>query len=82
MKIRHVVFSHRIGLRWYFVDTEKPYKGASYFLSLNPLDIKYLFYGIYILYLRTLSSILYLLHSRYSTIHISRIYSSSNNTYL
>ena len=45
MKLRHVVYSHREGLRWYFVDTQRPEKGAYLFLSLNPLDIKYLIYG-------------------------------------
>lgn len=48
MKVRHVVYSHREGLRWYFIDTQNPEKGL-YFLSLNPLDIKFLFNGIYIL---------------------------------
>ena len=24
MKIRHVVYSHREGLRWYFIDTMNP----------------------------------------------------------
>ena len=43
--IRHVVYSHREGLRWYFIDTMKPNEGPSYFLSLNPKDIKYLIYG-------------------------------------
>lgn len=42
MKIRHVVYSHRDGLRWYFMDT---YTKNMYFLSLNPLDIKYLILG-------------------------------------
>ena len=45
MKLRHVVYSHREGLRWYFIDTQRPEKGAYLFLSLNPLDIKYLIYG-------------------------------------
>lgn len=45
MKIRHVVYSHREGLRWHFIDTQNPEKGTSYFLSLNPLDIKYLILG-------------------------------------
>ena len=45
MKLRHVVYSHREGLRWWFIDTQRPEKGASLFLSLNPLDIKYLFRG-------------------------------------
>ena len=49
MKLRHVVYSHREGLRWYFIDTQRPEKGAYLFLSLNPLDIKYLFRGIYLL---------------------------------
>jgi hypothetical protein len=45
MKIRNVVYSHREGLRWYFIDTTKPEKGVSYFLSLDPRDIKYLILG-------------------------------------
>lgn len=45
MKLRHVVYSHREGLRWYFLDTQRPEKGAYLFLSLNPLDIKYLILG-------------------------------------
>lgn len=45
-KIRHVVFNHYEKLRWYFVDT-KTHK--LYFLSINPLDIKYLQNGINIL---------------------------------
>lgn len=49
MKLRHVVYSHREGLRWYFIDTQHPEKGAHIFLSLNPLDIKYLLYGVNIL---------------------------------
>ena len=48
-KLRHVVFSHRKGLRWYFIDTQRPEKGAYLFLSLNIFDIKYLFNGIHIL---------------------------------
>ena len=43
MKIRHVVYSHREGLRWWFIDTQT---GRKYFLSLNPLDIKYLVNGV------------------------------------
>ena len=39
MKLRHVVYSHREVLRWYFIDTQRPEKGAYLFLSLNPLDI-------------------------------------------
>lgn len=46
MKFKHVVYSHRDKLRWYFIDTQDH---EYYFLSLNPLDIKYLFYGIFIL---------------------------------
>lgn len=46
MKIRHVVYSHRDGLRWYFVDTMTQRK---YLLSLNLSDIKYLKYGVNIL---------------------------------
>lgn len=46
MKIRHVVYSRREGLRWYFVDTLTK---REYFLSLNPADIKYLLNGINIL---------------------------------
>ena len=50
MKLRHAVYSHREGLRWYFLDTQRPEKGAYLFLSLNPLDIKYLIYeGIHFL---------------------------------
>ncbi len=49
VKINRVVYSHREGLRWYFIDTQNPEKGAHLFLSLNPLDIKYLFNGIHIL---------------------------------
>ena len=49
MKLRHVVYSHREGLRWYFIDTQRPEKGAYLFLSLNPLDIKYLFGGVHLL---------------------------------
>lgn len=46
MKIRHVVFSRYEKLRWYFVDTLTK---REYFLSVNPLDVKYLIYGINIL---------------------------------
>ena len=46
MKIRHVVYSHREGLRWWFIDTQT---GREYFLSLNPLDIKYLLNGVNVL---------------------------------
>lgn len=46
MNIRHVVYDHREGLRWYFVDTQTK---RLYFLSLNPMDIKYLLYGVNIL---------------------------------
>lgn len=50
-RIRHVVYSHREGLRWYFIDTKKPEEGPSYFLSLDPRDIKFLIYGgIYFLF--------------------------------
>jgi hypothetical protein len=49
LKINRVVFSHRDGLRWYFIDTQHPEKGAHLFLSINPMDIKYLFNGIHIL---------------------------------
>ena len=49
INIRHVVFSKRERLRWYFVDTQHPEKGPHLFLSLNPFDIKYLLNGIYIL---------------------------------
>ena len=41
-RIKHVVYSHRDGLRWYFIDTERPHIGPSYFISLNPKDIKYI----------------------------------------
>ena len=46
MKIRHVVYEYRNGLRWFFVDT---YTHKRYFLSLNPKDVIYLIYGINIL---------------------------------
>lgn len=46
IQIKHVVFSHYEKLRWYFMDTKTK---KLYFLSVNPLDIKYLFYGIYVL---------------------------------
>lgn len=46
MNIRHVVYDRREGLRWYFVDTQTK---KQYFLSLNPMDIKYLIYGVNIL---------------------------------
>ena len=46
MNIRHVVYDRREGLRWYFVDTQTK---RQYFLSLNPMDIKYLLYGVNIL---------------------------------
>ena len=49
IKIKRVVYSHREGLRWYFIDTQNHEKGAYLFLSLNPLDIKYLLNGIHIL---------------------------------
>lgn len=49
IKLRYVVYSHRKGLRWYFIDTQRPEKGAYLFLSLNPLDIKYLRYGVHFL---------------------------------
>ena len=49
VKINRVVYSHREGLRWYFIDTQNPEKCAYLFLSLNPLDIKYLLNGIHIL---------------------------------
>jgi hypothetical protein len=46
MNIRHVVYDRREGLRWYFVDTQTK---RQYFLSLNPMDIRYLLYGVNIL---------------------------------
>lgn len=49
IKLRHVVYSHQKGLRWYFIDTQRPEKGAYLFLSLNPFDVKYLKYGIHFL---------------------------------
>lgn len=49
IKLRHVVYSHRKGLHWYFIDTQRPEKGAYLLLSLNSLDIKYLFGGVYLL---------------------------------
>ena len=49
-RLKRVVYSHREGLRWYFIDTENPDKGPAYFLSLNPKDIKYLILGgVYLL---------------------------------
>ena len=41
IKLRHVVYSHRKGFRWYFINTQRPEKGAYLFLSLNIFDIKY-----------------------------------------
>ena len=49
MRVKHVVYSHREGLRWWFVDTKRPEGGPKYFLSLDPRDIKYLLNGIHIL---------------------------------
>ena len=49
IKLRHVVYSHRKGLRWYFIDTQQPEKGAYLFLSLNIFDVKYLKYGVHFL---------------------------------
>lgn len=46
--IRHVVFSHRKGLRWYFKLTEL--KGI-FIISLYPWDIRLLKYGLYLLIL-------------------------------
>lgn len=46
MNIKHVVYDRREGLRWYFVDTQTK---RQYFLSLNPMDIRYLLYGVNIL---------------------------------
>jgi hypothetical protein len=46
MNLRHVVYDRREGLRWYFVDTQTK---RQYFLSLNPMDIRYLLYGVNIL---------------------------------
>ena len=46
IKIRHVVYSYREGLRWWFIDTQT---SREYFLSLNPLDIKYLLNGVNVL---------------------------------
>lgn len=46
IQIKHVVFSHYEKLRWYFIDTKTK---RMYFLSINPLDIKYLISGIFIL---------------------------------
>lgn len=49
-RIKHVVYSHREGLRWYFIDTTNPEKGPYYFISLDPRDIKYIFLeGLYFL---------------------------------
>lgn len=47
MRICHVVFSRYENFRWYFIDTKTGKE--SYFLSINPFDIKYLINGIYIL---------------------------------
>lgn len=44
--IRHVVFSHRKGLRWYFKSTDL--KGM-FVISLYPWDIRLLKYGLYLL---------------------------------
>ncbi len=44
--IRHVVYSHRKGLRWYFKSTEL--KGM-FVISLYPWDIRLLKYGLYLL---------------------------------
>lgn len=44
--IRHVVFSHRKSLRWYFKSTEL--KGM-FVISLYPWDIRLLKYGLYLL---------------------------------
>ena len=30
IKLRHVVYSHRKGLRWYFIDTQRPEKKVTY----------------------------------------------------
>ena len=46
IQIKHVVFSHYENLRWYFIETKTK---RMYFLSINPLDIKYLINGIFIL---------------------------------
>ena len=43
IKIKHVVYSHRDGLRWWFIDTQT--QKLTYFLSLYPSDIKYLIFG-------------------------------------
>ena len=48
-RIKHVVFDKREGLRWWFVDTERPMD--RYILSLYPKDFKYLIRnGIYLLF--------------------------------
>lgn len=46
--VRHVVYSHRKGLRWYFKSTEL--KGM-FVISLYPWDIRLLRYGLYLLIL-------------------------------
>lgn len=44
--VRHVVYSHREGLRWYFKSTEL--KGM-FIISLYPSDIRLLNKGLYLL---------------------------------
>lgn len=43
MKIKHVVYERREGLRWFFCDTTD--RSVEYFISLYPSDIVYLLYG-------------------------------------
>lgn len=44
--IQHVVYSHREGLRWYFISTETKKR---FMISLYPIDILLLFNGLYLL---------------------------------
>lgn len=47
-RIKHVVFDRREGLRWWFVDTQKPWQ--RYLISLYPKDLKWFFInGFYLL---------------------------------
>lgn len=45
-RIRHVVYSHRKGLRWYFKSTKSK---NMFIISLYPKDIKLLKFGFYFL---------------------------------
>ena len=45
-RVRHVVFTKREGLRFFFMDTQYPERGDKQFMiSFYPKDIVYLFYG-------------------------------------